>query len=135
MMAAILRMKRVAADIKEQCRISRSPARPNAENYTKIQRSKTAADGCLPRPSHLTPSKSNPGAFPEGRGIVHRAVTGHSILNEIRAVRLNRAKELLAADNLKASEIAARCGYRSWSSVFRLIARKSSPITARRAGR
>lgn len=64
-----------------------------------------------------------------------RAVTGHSILNEIRAVRLNRAKELLAADNLKASEIAARCGYRSWSSVFRLIARKSSPITARRAGR
>ena len=38
MVAAILPCGRVAADIKEQCRISRSPARPNAENYTKSWR-------------------------------------------------------------------------------------------------
>lgn len=54
-----------------------------------------------------------------------RAVTGHSVLDAIRDVRLDRAKELIAAGNLKASEIAARCGYRSWSSVFRLLARNS----------
>ena len=31
-----MRVWRVAADIKDQCRASRSPARPNAENYTKF---------------------------------------------------------------------------------------------------
>lgn len=54
-----------------------------------------------------------------------RAVTGHSVLDAIRDVRLSRAKELIAAGNIKGPEIAARCGYRSWSSVFRLLARNS----------
>ena len=60
-----------------------------------------------------------------------RAVTGHSVLDAIRDVRLSRAKALLAAGNLKASEIAARCGYRSWSSVFRLIAPKGMKLRRR----
>ena len=50
-----------------------------------------------------------------------RAVTGHSILDAIRDVRLGKVRELLAAGKLKAPEIAARCGYRSWSSVYRLL--------------
>lgn len=50
-----------------------------------------------------------------------RAVTGRSILDTIRDVRLACAKELIAAGNLKQPEIAAHCGYRSWSSVFRLL--------------
>ena len=36
MVTAILRRRRVAADIKDQRRASRSPARPNTENYTKF---------------------------------------------------------------------------------------------------
>lgn len=50
-----------------------------------------------------------------------RAVTGHSILDEIRSVRLNKAKELVATGNLKGSDIATRCGYAAWSSVYRLL--------------
>ena len=52
-----------------------------------------------------------------------RATTGHSILDEIQEIRMKKAKELLSAGNLKADEIAARCGYRSRSSVFRLLAK------------
>lgn len=54
-----------------------------------------------------------------------RATTGHSILDEIQGVRMKKAKELLADGKLKADEIAARCGYRSRSSVFRLLAKNS----------
>ena len=57
-----------------------------------------------------------------------RAVTGHTMLDEILDVRLNKARELLAAGNLKAPEIAARCGYRAWSSVFRLLGSRKARI-------
>ena len=52
-----------------------------------------------------------------------RTVTGHSILEAIRNARLDKARELLAAGKLKGPEIAARCGYRTWSSVYRLLQR------------
>ena len=51
-----------------------------------------------------------------------RAVLGHSILDEIRAVR--RARALAATSPLRTrtrDEIAASCGYASWSSVLRLL--------------
>lgn len=50
-----------------------------------------------------------------------RAAVGHSILEEITAVRLNRAKQLLAEGRHKTDVIAAQCGYSSWSSVYRLL--------------
>ena len=50
-----------------------------------------------------------------------RAATGHSILEEINAVRRATAQKLLAANTLKAEAIAARCGYAAWSSVYRLL--------------
>ena len=51
-----------------------------------------------------------------------RAVLGQSILDEIRAVR--RACALAATSPLRTrnrDEIAASCGYASWSSVLRLL--------------
>lgn len=51
-----------------------------------------------------------------------RAVIGHSILDEIRRVRLARAKELLSAHSLSIEEVAPSCGYRrvsSFSNFFR----------------
>ena len=51
-----------------------------------------------------------------------RAVLGHSILDEIRTVR--RACALAATSPLRTrtrDEIAASCGYASWSSVLRLL--------------
>ena len=63
--------------------------------------------------------------FPCGRRMAEmrfRAVLGHSILDEIRAVR--RARALAATSPLRTrtrDEIAASCGYASWSSVLRLL--------------
>ena len=63
--------------------------------------------------------------FPCGRRMAEirfRAVLGHSILDEIRAVR--RARALAATSPLSTrtrDEIAASCGYASWSSVLRLL--------------
>lgn len=42
-----------------------------------------------------------------------RAVTGHSILEAIHEVRLERARHLLATQDLKLDAIANFCGYRS----------------------
>lgn len=63
--------------------------------------------------------------FPCGRRMAEirfRAMIGHSILNEIRAVR--RAHALAATSPRRSrtrEEIAADCGYKSWSSVLRLL--------------
>lgn len=51
-----------------------------------------------------------------------RAVIGHSILDEIRRVRLKRAKELLSGGTLSIDDVARRCGYdhvSSFSNFFR----------------
>ena len=64
--------------------------------------------------------------FPCGRRMAEirfRAALGHSILDEIRAVRRERA--LMATKPFRTQlrdEIAALCGYSSWSSVHRLLA-------------
>ena len=49
-----------------------------------------------------------------------RAVVGHSILDEIRRVRLEKAKELLLTDSGSMDSIAMRCGYKSLAafSIF-----------------
>lgn len=63
--------------------------------------------------------------FPCGRRMAEirfRAILGHSILDEIRAVRRERA--LMATKPFRTQlrdEIAALCGYSSWSSVHRLL--------------
>ena len=63
--------------------------------------------------------------FPCGRRMAEirfRAMLGHSILDEIRAVRRERA--LMATRPFRTQlrdEIAALCGYSSWSSVHRLL--------------
>jgi LacI family transcriptional regulator len=44
--------------------------------------------------------------------VVFRAATGHTILDEIHAVRIARAKELLAQGQ-RADIVAAECGYAS----------------------
>ena len=51
-----------------------------------------------------------------------RAVIGHSILDEIRRVRLKRAKDLLSGGTLSIDDVARRCGYdhvSSFSNFFR----------------
>lgn len=63
--------------------------------------------------------------FPCGRRMAEirfRAMMGHSILDEIRAVRLARAR--MATTPIRTQlcdEVAALCGYSSWSSVRRLL--------------
>ena len=52
-----------------------------------------------------------------------RAALGHSILDEIRSVRRTRAKMALSPFRTQLrDEVAALCGYSSWSSVHRLLA-------------
>lgn len=46
-----------------------------------------------------------------------RELTGHSVQDEIAAVRLSRVKELLALEDVPIESIAARCG---WKSTARL---------------
>jgi len=63
--------------------------------------------------------------FPCGRRMAEirfRAMLGHSILDEIRAVRLDKARmATLPFRKLLRDEIATLCGYSSWSSVHRLL--------------
>ena len=52
-----------------------------------------------------------------------RAALGHSILDEIRSVRRTRAEMALSPFRTQLrDEVAALCGYSSWSSVHRLLA-------------
>ena len=63
--------------------------------------------------------------FPCGRRMAEirfRAALGHSILDEIRAVRRRRAQMAMQPFRTQLrDEIAALCGYSSWSSVHRLL--------------
>ena len=63
--------------------------------------------------------------FPCGRRMAEirfRAALGHSILDEIRTVRRVQAEMLTGSLRIHLrDEIAARCGYASWSSVHRLL--------------
>ena len=63
--------------------------------------------------------------FPCGRRMAEirfRAMLGHSILDEIRAVRRTRARMATRPFRTQLrDEIAALCGYSSWSSVHRLL--------------
>ena len=63
--------------------------------------------------------------FPCGRRMAEirfRAVLGHSILDEIRAMRRARAKMAVTPfRSMLCDEVAELCGYHSWSSVYRLI--------------
>ena len=54
-----------------------------------------------------------------------RAATGHSIVEEIQAVRLVEVKRLLSNPMLKISAIAARAGYRSENFLTRLFKRET----------
>ena len=54
-----------------------------------------------------------------------RAATGHSILEEIQAVRLNEVKRLLANPLMKIGAIAAQTGYRSENFLTRLFRRET----------
>lgn len=63
--------------------------------------------------------------FPCGRRMAEirfRAMMGHSILDEIRAVRLARARMATTPIRTRlCDEVASLCGYSSWSSVLRLL--------------
>lgn len=63
--------------------------------------------------------------FPCGRRMAEirfRAALGHSILDEIRAVRRRRAQMAVQPFRMQLrDEVAALCGYSSWSSVHRLL--------------
>ena len=57
-----------------------------------------------------------------------RAALGHSILDEIRAVRRRRAQMAMQPFRTQLrDEIAALCGYSSWSSVHRLFSVNQRP--------
>ena len=74
--------------------------------------------------------------FPCGRRMAEirfRAVLGHSILDEIRAVRRERARTAVTPfHTMLCDEVAELCGYHSWSSVYRLI--KPECLCQRRPG-
>lgn len=64
-----------------------------------------------------------------------RLMTGHSVLQELAAARLQRAKKLLSDTTLQVSEIAANCGYR-FTTHFRKIFRDETgmnPLAWRKA--
>jgi transcriptional regulator GlxA family with amidase domain len=56
-----------------------------------------------------------------------RAAAGRSILEEIRRVRLETAKELLEEGGMKIDGIAYRCGYAS-SAAFSIFFRAETGI-------
>ena len=62
-----------------------------------------------------------------------RKVAGHSILYEIHSVRIERAKELMAAGK-KPDLVAAECGYASYDD-FRRVFRQRTGTTARKWAR
>ena len=49
-----------------------------------------------------------------------RLATGHSVLHELAAARLQRAKKLLSETSLQVAEVAANCGYK-FTAHFRKI--------------
>ena len=62
--------------------------------------------------------------FPCGRRMAEirfHAAMGHSMHEEIRAVRRAKARELRALGSMPRELIAASCGYAAWSSVHRLL--------------
>lgn len=59
-----------------------------------------------------------------------RKATGHSVLEEIRAVRLKKAKALLANPYRELSVIAEECGYES-DTTFRRIFKEETGLTLR----
>lgn len=54
-----------------------------------------------------------------------RTATGHSILEEIHAVRLNEVKRLLSNPHMKIGAIASRTGYKSENFLTRLFRRET----------
>ena len=81
---------------------------------------------------HVTSAKVA-ATFPCSRRMAEirfRAATGHSILEEIQAARLAKARELLDKRPLQISAIADFCGYRSaaaFSKFFRAMT-GTSPV-------
>ena len=66
-----------------------------------------------------------------------RAVAGRSVLQELAAARLHRAKKLLGETSLQVSEVAAECGYR-FTAHFRKIFHAETgmnPLAWRKASR
>ena len=59
-----------------------------------------------------------------------RKATGHSIVDEIHAIRLAKAKELLLKSNYQIAEIVNQCGYSS-ESYFRKLFRASTGLSPR----
>lgn len=91
-------------------------ARPDADVSRAVERIRREACGGLT-------AREVVASFSCGRRMAEmrfRALTGRSILEEIRAVRLARAKELLGKGTLSEDAIANFCGYKSVAafSVF-----------------
>jgi LacI family transcriptional regulator len=66
-----------------------------------------------------------------------RRVVGHSLLDEIRRVRVNRAKDLLVMTDFPMPEVARRCGFQSavrLSTVFHAL-EGTTPMAHRRRSR
>ena len=63
-----------------------------------------------------------------------REATGHTMLDEIRQVRIERAKQLLEHDDLLLDEVAHRCGYRS-ECAFRRAFKQETGRSPRRLRR
>jgi len=63
-----------------------------------------------------------------------RKATGHSIMDEIHLIRLEKAKTLLAKSNYPVSEISSQCGYASESYFRKLFHRETglSPLKFRK---
>lgn len=59
-----------------------------------------------------------------------RKATGHSVLEEIRAVRIAKAKQLLANPCRDLSAVASMCGYES-DTTFRRVFREETGMTMR----
>ncbi|MGN0855458.1 MAG: substrate-binding domain-containing protein [Kiritimatiellia bacterium] len=59
-----------------------------------------------------------------------RNATGHSILGEIRAVRIENAKRLLANPRQRLDAVAGECGYRS-DTTFRRVFKAETGMTLR----
>ena len=57
-----------------------------------------------------------------------RKALGHSILDEIHAVRIGEAKRLLSTNNYQVAEIAEMCGYAS-ESYFRKLFRRTTGLS------
>ncbi|MBR3222960.1 MAG: AraC family transcriptional regulator [Kiritimatiellae bacterium] len=63
-----------------------------------------------------------------------RQIAGHSILDEIQAVRLDKAKELLKNSSLGISAIANFCGFKAANALWKFFRQETglSPTEWRR---